>query len=400
MKQKVIIIGHGYTSRLCVIRSVAQLGCDITVIVIAGKKKDGSLNTKKPIDCYSKYVNRILYCKSDADMLIQLLLEKCVDSNQKVVIIPDSDFSAVVIDSNQDKLKEHFLFPHINHEQGAVMKWMNKEKQKEMAMSVGLNVAESISVEIKDGKYLFPKHVHYPCFTKTQLFLNRNKQTLKRCNNSDELKENLDEISLEYGNLIIMIEEYKEIEKEYAILGFSDGREAIIPGVIQILNLAHGVHYGVACRGKVMPVDGYEELLEKFKHFVLRVGFVGVFDIDFYLCDGVFYFCELNLRIGGSCYAITKMGVNLPAMMVKNLCGENIDSMPNEIKESAVYVNERMCMDDWYFRYISTKEYNEMINSAKISFVKEDYDDGPCKTYKREFRKRQIKRTIKRLLLC
>ena len=74
MKQKVIIIGHGYTSRLCVIRSVAQLGCDITVIVIAGKKKDGSLNTKKPIDCYSKYVNRILYCKSDADMLIQLLL--------------------------------------------------------------------------------------------------------------------------------------------------------------------------------------------------------------------------------------------------------------------------------------------------------------------------------------
>ena len=398
MKQKVIIIGHGYTSRLCVIRSVAQLGCDITVIVIAGKKKDGSLNTKKPIDCYSKYVNRILYCESDADMLIQLLLDKCVDSNQKVVIIPDSDFSAVAIDSNQDKLKEYFLFPHINHEQGAVMKWMNKEKQKELAKLVGLNVAESISVEIKDGKYLFPKHVHYPCFTKTQLFLNRNKQTLKRCNNSDELQRNLDKISLEYGNLTIMIEEYKEIENEYAILGFSDGREVIIPGVIQILNIAHGVHYGVACRGKVMPVDGFEEQIEKFKQFVLRVGFVGVFDIDFYLSDGIFYFCELNLRIGGSCYAITKMGVNLPAMLVKCLCGENIGSMSKEIKESAVFVNERMCLDDWYYRDISTKDYYMIIESSNISFIKEKDDDGPYKAYKGEFRKRQIKRAIKRLL--
>lgn len=397
MKQKVIIIGHGYTSRLCVIRSVAQLGCDITVIVIAGKKKDGSLNTKKPIDCYSKYVNRILYCESDEDMLIQLLLEKCVDSNQKVVIIPDSDFSAVAIDSNQDILKEYFLFPHINHEQGAVMKWMNKEKQKEMAKLVGLNVAESISVEIKDSKYLFPKHVNYPCFTKPLVTIVGGKSIFKRCDNKTELRTILD-IAATFGDMQVLVEDYMIIEKEYAVLGSSDGKDVIMPGVIHILDIAHGGHYGVACRGKVMPIDGFEELIEKFKQFVLRVGFVGIFDIDFYLSDGVFYFCELNLRIGGSCYAITKMGVNLPAMMVKNLCGMDIADMSKEIKESAVYVNERMCMDDWYFRYISTKKYYEMINSAKISFVKEDYDDGPCKIYKREFRKRQIKRVIKKML--
>lgn len=398
MKQKVIIIGHGYTSRLCVIRSVAQLGCEITVIVITGKNKDGTLNTKKPIDCYSKYVNRILYCESDADLLIRLLLEKCIDYNQKVILIPDNDFSAVAIDSNQDKLKEHFLFPHIDHEQGAVVKWMNKEKQKEQAKLVGLNVSESISVEIKDGSYLLPKQIHYPCFTKTRAYIKGTKQILKRCDNEEELRKFLEHIGSNH-NLALLIEDYKEIEKEYAVLGFSNGKDVIIPGIIQIIDLAHGDHYGVACRGKVMPVDGFEELIGKFKNFVLRVGFVGLFDIDFYLSNGVYYFCELNLRVGGSCYAITKMGVNLPGMMIKGLCGDSFADMPKDIKQSAIYVNERMCMCDWCSHDLSTRDFYEMIKSADISFVKEESDIAPYKAFKKELRKRKVKRVINCILL-
>jgi hypothetical protein len=34
MKPKVVIIGHGYLSRLSLVRSVAEIGCDVTVIVI------------------------------------------------------------------------------------------------------------------------------------------------------------------------------------------------------------------------------------------------------------------------------------------------------------------------------------------------------------------------------
>ena len=33
MKQHVVIIGHGFTSRLALIRSLAELGCEITVVV-------------------------------------------------------------------------------------------------------------------------------------------------------------------------------------------------------------------------------------------------------------------------------------------------------------------------------------------------------------------------------
>lgn len=397
-RQKVVIIGHGYTSRLCVIRSVAQIGCEITVIAIVGKKKDGTLNICKPIDCYSKYVKRVMYCERDADILTKMLLEKCIDQDRKVVLFPDSDFSAATIDSNQEKLKEFFLFPHINFEQGAVVNWMNKEKQKKQAKAVGLDVTNSISVEIVDGKYILPQDIHYPCFTKARSHIKSSKHALKCCRNEKELRDFITYIGREYEQLTLLIEDYKEIEKEYAVLGFSNGKDVVIPGVIQILSMAHGNHYGVACMGRVLSTNSFDDLVSKFKQLLLSIGYIGVFDIDFFYSGGKFYFGELNLRIGGSCYAITKMEVNLPAMMVKSLCGERIDDLNKRVMGVATYVNERICLDDWYLRYISTKEYHKMVNSADISFIKDEDDIYPYMMYKKEYRKRQIKRIIKRIL--
>ena len=124
MKQKVVIIGHGYTSRLSLIRSLGPLGYDVTVVVMVFHDYLGRLlrfDGGKPIDCHSKYVNRVLYCYAKGeDALIKLLLDRCSDSRQKVIVIPDSDFSAFVIDRNQERLKNNFIFPHINYTPGAV----------------------------------------------------------------------------------------------------------------------------------------------------------------------------------------------------------------------------------------------------------------------------------------
>ena len=332
--QKVVVIGHGYTSRLAVIRSVAQIGCEITVIVMAGRGRfSKKLNTKKPIDCYSKYVSHVFYCYCQDELgLIQLLLDKCTDTQKKVIIIPDSDFSAAVIDKNQDILREYFLFPHIHHTPGAVELWMDKMKQKTLATTIGLSVASSTIIRVEKGHFEIPEIVNYPCFTKPLATIVGGKQNMKRCNNEEELKEVLYN-TCDIGDMHVLVEDYKQIEIEYAALGFSDGHEVIIPGVIQIIDLAKGFHFGVARRGKIMPIDGFEELIDKFKQFVLSVGFVGVFDIDFYKSGGEIYFDELNLRIGGSMCAYTQMGVNLPAMMVKTLMGESIADVQKQISE-------------------------------------------------------------------
>lgn len=392
MKQKVVVVGFGYTSRLGVIRAIGECGYEIIVIVT-------ERTARNPLDYCNRYASKYYFTQGNhEDVLLQLLREKCIDENQKTILIPLNDWSDSVLDRNYDDLSKFFLFPHIHHKQGAITDWMNKEKQKDAACNVGLNVAKSVTVEIVARTYSLPQKVTYPCFTKTREFVTGYKSTLRKCDTEIELKEFLDFLCTKFENLELMVEDYKEIEKEYAVVGFSDGSEVVIPGVIEILNMAHGNDRGVAIQGKVMPIKGFEDLVERFKELMGKIGFVGMFDIDFYSSKGDYYFGEINLRIGGSGSAIMKMGVNLPVMFVKTMLGEPIGGMKKEITETATYVNERICSEDWYNGYLPTKDFFHILESSDISFVKDDKDLRPHKEFVRELRKMRLKKLVRKFL--
>ena len=372
MAQKVVIIGYGFSSRLCLSRTLGQLGYEVSLIVIE------KINSK-PIDCYSKYVKHFYYTQSydDEQKIIQILLEKCRDDKQKVILIPINDLSASVLDKNLNLLEPYFLFPHIGHQQGAITAWMNKERQKQLAQQVGLNVVRSIDVEINNQIYEMPKNVNYPCFTKTREYTPGYKYTLRRCDNEEQLQLFLHDLSQRHEHLTLMVEDFKNIEKEYAVVGFSDGNEVIIPGVLEIAAMAKGIDNGVALQGKVVPRTMYESLLQKFEEFIRKIGFVGMFDIDFYRSDGIFYFGELNLRIGGSGFAVINSGVNLPEMLVRTLQGKSIDDMKKEIDCSSTYTNERICMETWYEGFLTNQEFFSILKSRGISAVKSNHDKFP-----------------------
>lgn len=392
MRQKVVIIGIGFASRLCLIRSIAQMEAEIVVVVVGHVKS-------KPVDCYSKYVSHVYYCKgNNRKKLLEIIKEKCYDENKKTILLPINDFAASVIDQNIDDLKNRFLFPHIHYKQGGVTSWMNKEKQKELAYSLGIDTAYSNIIEISNGKYQLPSGINYPCFTKTREYVTGYKGTLHRCDNEQSLHEVLRTIGEKHRHITIMVEDYKSIEKEYAVVGFSDDNQVVIPGVIEITTMAQGSDKGVACQGIVMPITGFEELLDRFKELMRRIGFVGLFDIDFYLSEGKFYFGEINLRIGGSGYAVIKSGVNLPVMFVKALLGLSYDDMVRNVGKRATFVNERICLDNWYEGYLSTNNFYKMLNSTDISFVKDEDDKRPEQIFRREIEIKRIKRIIKKCL--
>ena len=392
MTPKVVIIGIGFSSRLGMIRAVAETGAEIDVIVVGHGRF-------KPVDCYSKYIHRYYYVKgNDGEKIIQILQDYCIDPNRKGILIPINDFAATVVDQNINILKKHFLFPHIQGRQGAVTEWMNKEKQKNVAKKVGLDVANSVNVNIKDGLYQLPEGIYYPCFTKTRAYTKGYKFTLQRCDDEAALRKVLDRLAGWNRPLSIMVEDYKEIETEYAVVGFSDGKEVVIPGILEILLMAKGEDKGVACQGRIMPKNGYEKLVEKFKQMILEIGFVGLFDIDFYLSEGRYFFGEINLRIGGSATAVLKMGVNLPAMFVKSSLGVPIEGMEKEVKTSSIYVNERICSDNWYGGYLTTKEMKDLSRLSHISFVSDRDDPKPEKVFRRKLKVMGVKRIIKKYL--
>ena len=381
MKQKVVVIGHGYTSRLGVIRALGRVGYEVNVIVMMPGQKNVSVKADKPIDCCSKYVNEVYYCPSDREQLIQLLLEKCTDSSQKVVLFPDSDFSEAAIDENQDRLRNYFVFPNINHKKGAVVTWMDKMLQKVTAQEFGLNVAQGWLIKIVDGQYDLPADLRFPCFPKPLTTLTGGKRGLQKCNDAADLKKVLFSLIQRNATIDVLAEEYKNIETEYALLGFSNGKEVVIPGIIQTISLANGGHFGVARQGIIKPVSGFEQLVCQFEQFVKRTEFCGIFDIDFYKSDGCFYFSEMNLRYGGSGYAYTAMGVNLPDMLVRYLTGQPLEGIPQQITKEAVFINERMCRDDWADNYITTKSLCKMMKTADISFVNDKDDIAPQRKY-------------------
>ncbi|MBQ6087129.1 MAG: hypothetical protein IJK96_03620 [Bacteroidales bacterium] len=397
MKQRVIVIGHGYTSRLGVIRALGRAGYEVTVIVIMLNKRNGKPDTTRPIDSYSKYVDHIHYCPPDKDRLIALLLEKCVEEGPKAILFPDSDFSAAAIDLNQKKLEEHFLFPHIDHTPGAVVVWMNKLRQKELARQVGLNVARGEVIEVADGDYRIPSGLSYPCFPKPLATLVGAKTGLGRCDTEQQLRKSIDALVRRSSTISILVEEYKHIDQEFALMGVSDGTTVHIPGILRISSLASGTHYGVAIKGEIIPIEGFEDLLESFKVFVRETSYVGIFDIDFYRSGSRFYFCEMNFRYGGSGYAYTRSGVNLPAMFVHAINGESIDTSVM-VKDKAVYLNERMCLDDWYKGYITTREFKTLLRSRDISFIADEEDPEPERMFRKLILQNGFKRIIKKCL--
>lgn len=396
MRKKVVIIGHSYSSRLSLVRAVAQADCEVTVVATTGKKEK---KPEKPVDAYSRYVSQVLYCnRKDETALISLLLEQCKDPDQKVVLIPDGDDIVATIDKYQEALRPWFYFPYIAKEPASMQYWMEKDNQKRLAREIGLNVTNGTVIDILDGQYTVPDTIHYPCFPKPLATMNGGKGGMRKCDDQMELEAALEYIAQKRNKTEkVLVEDYKEIDTEYALLGFSDGKEVIIPGVLRFMAVSKQ-NKGIALQGKVMPVNGFEVLLEQFKQLVLQIGFVGVFDIDFYQSDGLFYFCELNLRYGGSGYAITKMGVNLPAMMVKNFYGEPLGEMNKSITNEAIYVNDRMCMADWDNGYITSEEYKKYLYSADIRFVPDENDPDPESEYRRIFARNKRKNAVRRLL--
>ncbi|MBR5099903.1 MAG: ATP-grasp domain-containing protein [Bacteroidales bacterium] len=396
----VVIIGHGYTSRLGIIRSLGVIGCEITVLVQAFHSRLGRwlrFDGGTPVDCCSKYVSRVLWCPAESEPeMLRILLEQCVVSGRKVVLIPDSDFSTAVISRHEAELAPYFLFPSIKNGSGTLESWMDKSLQKALARTVGLPVADARVIPAAAAAGPLPEGIVYPCFTKPVETIHGGK-TFRRCDDAASLQRALAEIAA-HGGTQVLVEEYKPIDTEYAVVGYSDGEGTVcIPAVIEFTEAGQR-HFGIARTGKVLPPDAFAALLEQFATFVRKTGFAGLFDIDFYLSGGTLYFNELNLRFGGSGYAVTRMGVNLPALYVRSICGEDTSDMPRKVAGTGTFVNERMCIDDWSFYYLTEDEFRSRVAAADIRFVDDADDPGPQRKLDRYVRQQKMKRILRKWL--
>ena len=397
---KIAILGRNYTSLLGMIRAVGELNFDITVIkTVPNYSKPSHLKRfikkmvyDKDIEASSKYVKEYVCINQKSSIIVDMLRSLVTSSEDVIILLPTDDFTTSVIDSNQDLLRKNFIFPNIDNETGKIVAYMDKNKQKQLAKKAGLLVADGKVLELVDGKYSIPLDINYPVFTKPQVSFKGDKTFMKKCDNKKELNELLKSIPTSL-KCPILVEEYIEIEKEYAILGCSVNDEVIMPGIIQMLKSGNGAHKGVTMLGKIKPLNENKTLVNSLEKFIKNLGFSGLFDIDLYESNGKIYFNELNLRFGASGYAITAAGVNLPEFYVKKVLNENATEL-QDIKESH-FVNEKVCLDDYSQGFMNYKEYKKIINDSDIRFIKNNSDTNPYKIFKRKEMITRIKRKLK-----
>lgn len=397
--KKAVVIGVTYSTRLNLARTLSRAGFDVTLIYFSPLAPEEN-DPNPPFDTYSNCVSRCFHVRKHENDLIPLLLDKCADPEAKVLLLPACDYSIAIVDANQDVLTGLFLFPHVNHKSGELTELMDKTVQKSLAREVGLNIAEATEISVDGGKYEIPDEIKYPCFPKPASSFKGGKGGLVKCDDRKALAAAIDDIVSKGGtDLIVLVEEYINIEQEYALVGFSDGDNVIIPALLELLVVSKAYN-GIALKGRVFPTDGYEDLLEQFKGFVRRTGFVGVFDIDFYQSGGKLYFGEMNLRFGGSGDAVTKMGVDLPAMYARFMT-EGVTSDLYEFKpvtSSSVYVNDKICFDDLRLRAVTFWQDNRFFREAEIRFMPDNKDPEPYRRYHKAYMRLGLKLEAKRLL--
>lgn len=393
---KVVVIGRNYTSRLGMVRAIGKAGHEVMVIrTNRGNDKD--------IDAFSKYVKGYFHAyEPDRNALMKQLLSLSESPDEKVVLIPVDDYAASVIDENVDKLQSRFHFPNIGMKCGAINKLMDKDFQKRLARDSGLKVSSGWTIDIKNGKYVLPEDIQYPCFPKPQISFLGDKRCMRKCSTEAELRSVVDEVA-RHADCPLLVEQYVEIEKEYGVLGFCAEGKSLTPGLVLKEMIGEGAHKGVTKLGVVTPLANNKSLHDSIGRFLLSTGLTGLCDIDLYESNGVIYFNELNLRFGAFGYSIFCSGVNLPDMLVRTFLGESVDINRVTIRPKTICLSEKVNFEDYLAGYYNHKEYTCINSLADFTFLADKEDPAPYKAFCRHTRilrfKTIVKRIAKRVLL-
>lgn len=299
-KQDIIVLGITHHNTLGVIRALGESPLHIrSVLILYGEKE--SYLTK------SKYVKETIFV-TEANGITDALLG--VASDEKHIVIAVTDESVHQLDLNADRLSPFFYFFHTTTN-GDLTRFMDKLEQDKAAEEVGLMVPTNYTKEA----------VNYPCLLKPLASIAGGKQVLI-CNNQNEYKT----VNAKYPNIRFQIQQYVYKEQEIVLVGLSvDGKVHIPAYVLKHREIRGGTTYST-----VRPVAELEPtLIDKSKALIKKIGYEGLFGIEYILSERKYYFIEVNLRNDATCYGVAVAGVNLPLAYVLSKQGTDIQNIVN-----------------------------------------------------------------------
>ena len=372
-----IVMGSNYSTTLGVIRSLGEAGYDVYLYAVTSKHnaiKTASL---------SKYVKQTIQHHDHDDRVIVEELIRSFSKLENAVILPADDYTSVLLGRNQEMLKKYFRIPYVDHEQYTVEYLMNKANQNMIAGNFGIKSAECWKVQYQDGGYDLPENIQFPCFIKPLASIQGGKNGMVCANNMSELKKQLSVFAQSSVRADVLLQRYLNIEEEYSMSGICTGDRVIIPALLTKICISKRKP-GVTVLGRVDPIDRIGGLKDKLYSMLGSFHFYGLFDLELFLCDGTYYFNEINFRSSSVCYVLTEAGMNLPAAIADYL---RIGKVPVEhtVNFGKVFISEKPAYEECSIGSISKQELKSYLEQADYHIMHAESDPLPEKyfVYKR-----------------
>ncbi len=391
MTIKAIIVGESSVIRLCTARAIGMAGYSVDIVRVGRKK---GKNVKAP-DYFCKYVDDYFFFDETGSVsLPDFLIEKYKDCGQKPVLFTLSDKATHIVDEDRSRLGEFFIFAHLKND-GSLSELMDKHFMKQQAAAAGLSVVKGWPIKYDGSEFAIPEDIQYPCFVKGLYSYWNSKAIQRKCDSREELVALSQSCKSIYPHSLYA-EEYAEIEREMGIMGLCDGEAAIIPAKTELVVMGEGKNHGVSILGRVEPLGEEDRIKKKIESLVTKLGYVGIFNIDFMVSNGEVFFVELNLRYATYGYGIYKDGVNIPALFIGVSNNRMILPSPNRIEEECTYLNEEIAYSNILDRKLSLRRYKEIKKRADIRFVYSASDPRPMICLRTRFVLQSLLLLIKR----
>ncbi len=311
LQNKVLIIGNNHHNTLGLVRSLGRGGMLVFCFVV-----DSSIN--KSFVSKSRYIYSFKLMRS-YENLLEYLIEKW-NVEDRIPVFTTSDEAANFIDLNFNILCKKFYLNNCEGKQGRLSYWMDKTNMLRQAGQSGLLVPKTIVLNIADYRTQLSDKIPYPCIIKPINSSLANKSNFRICQNIQELRKCLDELSKTCKD--VLLQEYITRDYEYLVMGIRSSvtNKIIIPGGLHKLRTMKGTS-SLGMFSYAYTTEQLEPIIDikAIEKFLNDISYDGIFSMEFMVCKNKTFFLEINLRNDGTQFCFEGSGVNLPVLWIKNI---------------------------------------------------------------------------------
>ncbi len=380
----VIVIAYSYASALCAIRSLGEAGRGTRLIALSPPAFQ--------IAGASKYVTMKARAGQNYDEIFRAM-EKLRAGEDRILVLSLHDLTTKLLDEHAVQLRERYCIPCVDGSPGKLTQLMNKMRQKNLAAGCGLHTPSGRNYTTDEiGIESALREAVFPVFQKPLASIDSKsvKALFAVCRDEEELRAAMRHAA-ENQCRNVLIEEYLEIDKELSTYGVAANGHVFMPALLEAVQGGFEKHRGVAREGIISSAKALGDTKTKLEEFVRKSGYTGLFCIDLIQSGGKLFFTEMNLRGGGSGYAVTMAGANLHESLAE-MVYDFSDAGPEDIVREVHFLNEMIEADSFLDGYITFEELKRAMKSDLARFVFHKEDRNPWRAFCFRFSLRWLKR--------